>query len=61
MYILSEQTVRWLKYCLDSQAQRAVVSGAMSGWRGVASRVPEGSVLGLVLYSTFINKQDDGV
>lgn len=38
-----------------------MISRAESGWRPVISSVPEESVLGLVLYNTFINDQDEGI
>jgi hypothetical protein len=56
---LRNPLLQWFESYLENRLQRVVIEGQMSDWERVSSGVPQGSVLGPLLFLIYINDITD--
>ena len=45
----------WLKSYLNNRQQRVIINGTCSNWKSINAGVPQGSILGPLLYLVYVN------
>ena len=59
--LIKGDTLTWIRNFLSGRPQRVVVNGKLSLWEEIMSGIPQGSVLGPILFGIFSNDLPDEV
>ena len=52
---ITASLLSWFTYYLNNRSQIVVLPGACSSWKSIKAGVPQGSILGLLLFLVYIS------
>ena len=60
-YGIGGKLLKWITAFLEGRRQRVIVNGSKSSWTRVTSGIPQGSVLGPLLFVCYVNDMPENI